>query len=70
MGCARALPHPLSASRGPAKRDVELQRAIDLSCGHVVCESRGEIRRLQNLADAANARVPVLLRINPAQRAK
>jgi diaminopimelate decarboxylase len=52
---------------GPAKRDVELQRAIDLSCGHVVCESEGEIRRLQNLAHAANARVPVLLRINPAR---
>jgi diaminopimelate decarboxylase len=52
---------------GPAKRDVELQRAIALSCGHVVCESVGEIRRLQNLAHAANARVPVLLRINPAR---
>jgi diaminopimelate decarboxylase len=33
----------------------------------VVCESEGEIRRLQKLAHAANARVPVLLRINPAR---
>jgi diaminopimelate decarboxylase len=52
---------------GPAKRDVELQRAIALCCGHVVCESEGEIRRLQSLAHAANARVPILLRINPAR---
>ncbi len=50
---------------GPAKRDVELQWAIALCCGQVVCESEGEIQRLQTLARAANARVPVLLRINP-----
>jgi diaminopimelate decarboxylase len=52
---------------GPAKRDVELQRAIVVACGHVVCESDGEIRRLQALAHAANSRVRVVLRINPSR---
>jgi diaminopimelate decarboxylase len=52
---------------GPAKRDVELERAIAVGCGHVVCESEGEIRRLQSLARAAKARVRVLLRINPSR---
>lgn len=50
---------------GPAKRDFELQRAVEIGCGLVVCESSDEIGRLNEFARDADRRVSVAIRINP-----
>ncbi|MFE4857473.1 diaminopimelate decarboxylase [Streptomyces sp. NPDC056670] len=53
---------------GPGKRDAELEACVRADLRAVVCESLGELRRLDAIA-ARHRRpepVPVLLRINPA----
>ena len=50
---------------GPAKRDEDLRRAIELGVGHVVVESIAEAQRLSAIAQA-NAKVqPIIVRISP-----
>ena len=55
---------------GPAKRDFELARAVDVRCGLVVCESPGEIAQLDALGEHARRRIPILIRINPRRAPK
>ncbi len=50
---------------GPAKRDAELDRAVRLGVGEMVCESEWEIERLDHFARLAGRRVPFFIRINP-----
>lgn len=50
---------------GPAKRHAELERAVELGVGEMVCESEGELAALDELAGRAEKRMPVFLRINP-----
>lgn len=50
---------------GPAKRIGELQRAVSMGVGELVCESPWELAELERLAVDANVRVECLLRINP-----
>jgi diaminopimelate decarboxylase len=52
---------------GPAKRPVELERAIAQRCGLLVCESFRELEHVDALARARGSRVPVAIRINPRQ---
>jgi diaminopimelate decarboxylase len=52
---------------GPGKRRFELERAVRLGCGEVVCESRQEIEALNEIAGAFGRTVPYLVRINPAR---
>ena len=46
---------------GPAKRDVELQRAVDVGLGEVIVESLDEIERLARLSAAAGREQAVLI---------
>ena len=52
---------------GPAKRDEDLDRAVECGIGEVVCESPDEIERLDRIAGARGRRQPFLIRINPAR---
>jgi diaminopimelate decarboxylase len=65
----RALRAGYAAERlsfsGPAKREDELRRAVELGVGLLVCESEEELTALDRLAGAAGRHVPVLLRVNP-----
>ncbi|MER5521312.1 type III PLP-dependent enzyme [Streptomyces sp. NPDC002763] len=53
---------------GPGKRDAELEACVRAGVRAVVCESLGELRRLDEIAarGGRTAPLPVLLRINPA----
>ena len=51
---------------GPAKRRFELERAVEIGIGEMVCESVGELEMLDQLARAAGRTMHCLLRINPA----
>ena len=51
---------------GPGKRDEELAAAVDAGIGVVTIESRGELRRLARIAEAAGRVQPVLLRLSAA----
>ncbi len=62
-GCA---PGRLSFS-GPAKRVVELERAVDLGVGEMICESVWEMEQLDAIAGRAGQIMPVCVRINPAR---
>jgi diaminopimelate decarboxylase len=50
---------------GPAKRPFELERAVGLGVGEIVCESLREVRALGAIGRRVGRDVPVLLRINP-----
>ncbi len=50
---------------GPAKRPFELERAVTLGIGEIVCESVREVRDVGAIAVRHGRRAPVLLRINP-----
>lgn len=50
---------------GPAKRRAELEQAVRVGCGEMVCESEFELETLDRLAEAAGHRMGVFLRINP-----
>jgi diaminopimelate decarboxylase len=50
---------------GPAKRLFELERAVELGVGEMVCESPHEIATLNRLAGDAGRRMEILIRINP-----
>jgi diaminopimelate decarboxylase len=63
---AGASPAVVSFS-GPAKRDFELRRAVEVGCGEIVCESSHDLDRLDGLARAAGRTIPALLRVNPAR---
>jgi diaminopimelate decarboxylase len=52
---------------GPAKRPFELEGAVSVGCGQIVCESLPEIRVLNALAAAAGRQMRILLRINPVR---
>ncbi len=52
---------------GPGKRPDELQRAVELGCGEVVCESPEEVVALNSYARDADRNMPCLIRINPAR---
>ena len=51
---------------GPGKRDEELAAAVDAGIRVVTVESRGELRRLAAIAEAAGRVQPVLLRLSAA----
>ncbi len=65
----RALAAGFAASdltfSGPAKRLFELERAVEVGCGEVVCESEWEFERLDALSARAGRRTVVFPRINP-----
>ena len=69
----RALSAGMPASRitfsGPAKRAVEIERAIALGIGELVLESLTEAEKANTVAAALGRRQPVLIRINPATAA-
>lgn len=50
---------------GPAKRLSELERAVEIGCGEVVCESEWELAQLDALSARAGRRTAVFPRINP-----
>jgi len=50
---------------GPAKRMFELERAVEVGVGEMVCESLDEIEILDRLAGEAGKRMSFLIRINP-----
>lgn len=50
---------------GPAKRPFELERAVALGCGSIVCESIREVRALGEIGRRRGRDVVVLLRISP-----
>lgn len=52
---------------GPAKRMEELEGAVELGVGEMICESLWEIQQLDRLAAKASRRMPVCVRINPAR---
>jgi diaminopimelate decarboxylase len=57
---------PTSVSfTGPGKRDFEIDRALTLGVGHIVCESLCDLDRVSRGAAVRNMVQPVLLRINP-----
>lgn len=62
---AAGYPASLLTFSGPAKRPQELERALALGVGEMVCESLWEAETLNRLAAAGSHRVPVLVRINP-----
>lgn len=64
---AAGYPASLMSFSGPAKRRFELQRAVDIGCGEVVCESPREMDTLDKLAARAGRRMPVLIRICPTR---
>lgn len=55
---------------GPGKRDFELQRAVQLGCGEIICESPEEIAAVNNHARVAGRRVSYLIRINPSRSSR
>lgn len=52
---------------GPAKRPFELERAVEVGVGEMICESPGEIAALDALARRAGRRMGFLVRLNPAR---
>ena len=52
---------------GPAKRIEELEEAVELGVGVMICESLREMQQLDRLAAGGSRRMPVCLRINPAR---
>lgn len=52
---------------GPAKRDSELQQAVESRIGHVIVESLPEAERLNAIATQASRMQSILLRISPAK---
>lgn len=52
---------------GPAKRMEELEEAVELGVGEMICESLWEIQQLDRLSAKASRRMPVCVRINPAR---
>ncbi|MGQ0634363.1 MAG: type III PLP-dependent enzyme [Planctomycetaceae bacterium] len=50
---------------GPGKRRAELEHAVRLDCGEIVCESREEIQALNEIAAKLERRPRFLIRINP-----
>jgi diaminopimelate decarboxylase len=50
---------------GPAKRAFELERAVAVGCGEIVCESERELEQLEALSARAGRRTVVFPRINP-----
>jgi diaminopimelate decarboxylase len=54
---------------GPGKREDELAAAVDAGVRVVTVESRGELRRLATIAEAAGRRQPVLLRLSMSDAA-
>ena len=50
---------------GPAKRDFELQRAVEVGCGEMVCESERELEILNRLCAESGRSMSIFLRINP-----
>lgn len=51
---------------GPAKRAVEIQRAVALGVGELVLESLADARIANAAAEAGGTRQPVLIRVNPS----
>ncbi len=52
---------------GPAKRMEELEEAVDLGVGVMICESLREMEQLDRLAAGGARRMSVCVRINPAR---
>jgi diaminopimelate decarboxylase len=52
---------------GPAKRRRDIEYAIDIGCGRVVCESTTQIALVDEVARLRGVRQSVLLRINPTR---
>ena len=52
---------------GPAKRDFELERAIELDIAEIVIESVEEARRIDKLSRRLNKQQRVLIRLSPLQ---
>lgn len=50
---------------GPAKRRFELERAVEIGLGEMVCESVRELEALDEIARAAGRTMDCLIRINP-----
>lgn len=62
---AGGVPERMTFS-GPAKRRFELERAVELGIGEIVCESVRELELLDAIAGEHGRRMRCLLRINPA----
>ena len=54
---------------GNNKSDAELQRAVEVGVGHVICDSLAEIARLDAICAGAGARQRVLIRVTPGIKA-
>ncbi len=52
---------------GPAKRVEELEEAVELGVGEMICESLREMQQLDSLATERSRRMSVCVRINPAR---
>lgn len=50
---------------GPAKRAFEIDRAVQLGVGAIVCESEQQLAQVDDAARRLRSRASVLLRINP-----
>jgi diaminopimelate decarboxylase len=66
-GIAAGFPAGTIAFSGPAKRHREVEYAVSIGCGRIVCESTTQIALVDDVARAQGRRQPVLLRINPAR---
>jgi diaminopimelate decarboxylase len=53
------------AFSGPAKRDVEIEYAVGIGCGTIVCESEAQVDAVDRIARRQGRRQPILIRINP-----
>lgn len=55
---------------GPAKRAFEIEYAVGVGCGAIVCESERQIEVVDETARRLGRRQPVLIRVNPNRVAK
>lgn len=58
------LPENITFS-GPAKRAFEIDRAVQLGIGAIVCESEQQLKQVDAVARCLDKRASVLIRINP-----
>jgi diaminopimelate decarboxylase len=64
-GLAAGYPATRLTFSGPAKRSRELERAVEVGVGELVCESVEEIEELDGIAAAAGRTVSIAVRISP-----
>ena len=63
-------PASLMTFSGPGKRLFELERAVEVGIGEMVCESEWELETLNRLAGKVDKKMSIFIRINPQKTSK